>query len=91
MYVNKLVELYERFQSIVDGPFKKDEGFQKHMDQAMTVIINNNAVTALDKRNSLAKSPELLARYCDILLRKNIKSMEEEKVIKAINQTVGFY
>lgn len=35
-----------------------------------------------------AKSPELLARYCDMLLRKSAKNPEEEELEDALTQVV---
>lgn len=36
-----------------------------------------------------AKSPELLARYCDMLLRKSAKNPEEEELEDALTQVVS--
>lgn len=56
------------------------------MDKAFTSFINNNAVTAAVK--SMSKSSELLARYCDQLLRKSAKNPEEGEMEDLLNQVV---
>jgi cullin 1 len=48
--------------------FNNDAGFVAALDKACGRFINNNAVTRM--ANSSSKSPELLARYCDLLLKK---------------------
>lgn len=54
--------------------------------QACGKFINNNAVTRLAA--STSKSPELLARYCDILLKKSSKNPEEAELEDTLNQVV---
>jgi len=36
-----------------------------------------------------SKSPELLARYCDLLLKKSSKNPEEAELEDTLNQVVG--
>lgn len=56
--------------------------------QACGRFINNNAVTKMVQSSS--KSPELLARYCDSLLKKSSKNPEEAELEDTLNQVVGF-
>merc|ERR1711899_229607 len=48
--------------------------------------INNNAVTKHATSN--AKSPELIARFCDILLKKSSKNPEEAELEDTLNQVM---
>merc|ERR1712223_645197 len=48
--------------------------------------INNNAVTKHASQSS--KSPELLAKYCDILLKKSSKNPEEAELEDTLNQVM---
>ena len=57
-------------------------GFVASLDKACGKFINANAVTRA--ANSSSKSPELLARYCDLLLKKSSKNPEEVNVIFAL-------
>lgn len=54
--------------------------------QACGKFINNNAVTK--HANSSSKSPELLARYCDLLLKKSSKNPEEAELEDTLGQVV---
>lgn len=38
---------------------------------------------------STQKSPELLARYCDLLLKKSNKNPEDQELEDILNQVVG--
>lgn len=76
-YVTTILSVHNRFSKLVSESFKHDTGFVQAMDKAFTAFINNNHVTQSVKNTS--KSPELLARYCDLLLRKSgAKSNPEE-------------
>merc|ERR1739844_365507 len=48
--------------------------------------INNNSVTK--KANASSKSPELLAKYCDLLLKKSSKNPEEAELEDTLNQVM---
>ncbi|KAI1242964.1 hypothetical protein IHE44_0000529 [Lamprotornis superbus] len=54
--------------------------------QACGRFINNNAVTKMAQSSS--KSPELLARYCDSLLKKSSKNPEEAELEDTLNQVM---
>uniref|UniRef100_A0A4W5M2F2 Cullin-1 n=1 Tax=Hucho hucho TaxID=62062 RepID=A0A4W5M2F2_9TELE len=54
--------------------------------QACGRFINNNAVTKMVQSSS--KSPELLARYCDSLLKKSSKNPEEAELEDTLNQVM---
>lgn len=55
--------------------------------QACRKFINNNAVT--QAANMSSKSPELLARYCDLLLKKSSKNPEEAELEDTLSQVVS--
>lgn len=66
--------------------FHNDKGFVAALDKACGRFINNNAVTK--KCNSSSKSPELLARYCDLLLKKNTKNPEDAELEDTLSQVM---
>uniref|UniRef100_A0A915IA79 Cullin-1 n=1 Tax=Romanomermis culicivorax TaxID=13658 RepID=A0A915IA79_ROMCU len=83
-YVNTILGVHKKYYDLVMTAFKSDSGFIASLDKACGKFINNNAVTV--KANSTSKSPELLARYCDILLRKSAKNPEENEIDDLLNQ-----
>ena len=57
------------------------------LDKACGKFINNNSVTK--KANASSKSPELLAKYCDLLLKKSSRNPEEAELEDTLNQVVS--
>ena len=74
--MNTILDVHRRFSTLIADSFKSEAGFVQAMDKAFTSFINRNQVTEVSKSSS--KSPELLARYCDLLLRKSGKDSEIE-------------
>ena len=66
--------------------FNNDSGFVASLDKACGKFINNNSVTR--RANASSKSPELLAKYCDHLLKKSSKNPEEAELEDTLNQVV---
>ncbi|KAH9366916.1 hypothetical protein HPB48_022342 [Haemaphysalis longicornis] len=61
LYVEAILGVYRKYNTVVLTAFAKDKGFLEFLDKACTKFINENAATLLAK--SSRKSPELLARY----------------------------
>jgi cullin 1 len=60
-------------------------GFVAALDKACRDFVNRNAATG----SSTTKSPELLAKHTDALLRKSNKVAEEGELEDALNQVVS--
>ena len=55
------------------------------MDKACKIFVNDNCVTRIKKENNLARTPQLLAYYCDSLLKKtNAASSDDTDLEKQI-------
>ncbi|KAF1762202.1 hypothetical protein GCK72_010464 [Caenorhabditis remanei] len=81
LYVKTLLEVHQRYQMLVNRSFKNEPGFMQSLDKAATSFINANAVTKrAPPAAQLTKSAELLARYCDQLLRKSSKMPDENEL-----------
>ncbi len=78
--------MHKKFDQLVQTAFHNDKGFVAALDKACGKFINNNAVTK--KWNSSSKSPELLARFCDLLLKKNTKSSEDTELEDTLTQVM---
>ncbi|KAA3681091.1 cullin 5 [Paragonimus westermani] len=92
-YVNLLLELYNRYTTIVDTAFYNDPLLLASRDRAYQEIVNST-IYATDIPSSLrsgvrrpeSQCPELLASYCDLMLRKStanrrLSSEEVEKML----------
>lgn len=77
-YVKKLIEVYETFHKITQECFKNDALFTKSLDNACRSFININefAVPPGSSKSTTSKTPEMLAKYSDQLLKKSNKATE---------------
>lgn len=84
-YIEQLLDLFRRFSLLVKDAFDDDPRFLTSRDKAFKHVVNDTSVFKLElptkpksmtNNNSVAKiqpesrCPELLANYCDMLLRK---------------------
>lgn len=81
------MEVHRKYNELVQTAFNNDNGFVAALDKACGKFINTNAVTTVSKSNS--KSPELLAKYCDLLLKKSSKNPEEAELEETLNEVVS--
>uniref|UniRef100_G1KPA4 Cullin family profile domain-containing protein n=1 Tax=Anolis carolinensis TaxID=28377 RepID=G1KPA4_ANOCA len=86
MYVQTVLDVHKKYNALVMSAFNNDAGFVAALDKACGRFINNNAVTKMAQSSS--KSPELLARYCDSLLKKSSKNPEEAELEDTLNQVM---
>lgn len=86
IYVQTILEVHMKFNSLVMTAFNNDSGFVAALDKACNKFINQNCITALSKNES--RSPELLAKYCDILLKKSSKNPEEAELEDTLNHVM---
>ncbi|KAJ8664492.1 hypothetical protein QAD02_006154 [Eretmocerus hayati] len=84
IYVNAILEVHKKYNALVLVAFNNDSGFVTALDKACGRFINANSVTKA--ANSSSKSPELLAKYCDVLLKKSSKNPEEAELEDTLNQ-----
>merc|ERR1719450_1689967 len=79
-YVERLLTLFKRFSRLVSEAFRDDPRFLTSRDKAFKRVVNDTSIFRLELPNwpsgyhaktlPESKCPELLANYCDMLLRK---------------------
>ena len=67
-YVQALLDVHRKYNDLVNKSFDKNSLFVQALDKACTGFINKNCVS--EAANNTGKSPELLAKYCNLLLKK---------------------
>lgn len=87
VYVSTILDVHKKYNALVLIAFNNDSGFVASLDKACGRFINNNAVTRIASASS--KSPELLAKFCDVLLKKSSKNPEEAELEDTLNQVVS--
>lgn len=92
VYVQTLLAVHKKYNGLVLVAFQNDAGFVASLDKACGRFINTNAVTQeggpMAGKGGSSKSPELLARYCDLLLKKSSKNPEEAELEETLNQVM---
>lgn len=86
LYVSTILDVHRKYNALVLTAFNNDTGFVASLDKACGKFINNNSVTR--KANASSKSPELLAKYCDLLLKKSSRNPEEAELEDTLNQVM---
>lgn len=70
---------------MISATFQGDLSFIGAMDKAMTAIINHRAP------KMASKSPELLAKYCDSLLKKSQKGISENEIDEKLSKSITVF
>ncbi|KAJ1063050.1 hypothetical protein AB1E18_003394 [Capra hircus] len=89
MYVEIVLNIHKKYNTLVISAFRNHADFMAALDKACSGFINNNAVTKMAQTSS--KSPELLARYCDSLLKKSSKNPEEAELEDTLNHVMTVF
>ncbi|KAH8009227.1 hypothetical protein HPB51_013416 [Rhipicephalus microplus] len=82
--VSQLQRHVER--DMVKEVFQGDQQFVGALDKACATIINNRGTT-----RQPCRSPELLAKYCDALLKKSAKGISESEVEDKLTQSITVF
>lgn len=75
IYVHNLLEVYKKYNSVVNAAFQKDPIFIKALDNACRYFVNKNSIAMINPK-STSKTPEILARYADAFLKTSAKETE---------------
>ncbi|KAJ7455823.1 Cullin [Mycena latifolia] len=86
-YVDALLAVHEKNAATVARSFKGEAGFAAALDKACREFVNRNAATG----TSAARSPELLAKHADMLLRKSNKMAEDGDLEGALNRVMVLF
>jgi len=89
LYVTTMLDTHRKYNQLVSTAFNSDSGFVASLDKACDRFINSNSITKMAGNSS--KSPELLARYCDLLLRKSAKNPEESELEDILNSVMVIF
>ena len=74
LFVESVLEVHGKFVQLIKTVLNGDQHFMSALDKALTSVVNYR------EPKSVCKAPELLAKYCDNLLKKSAKGMTENEV-----------
>ncbi len=87
--------MHKKYSELTSNAFLNEPGFVASLDKAVREFVNRNAVCKSQSSKggdyTSSKSPELLAKFCDSLLRKSNKTAEESEVEVLLNNIVSLY
>lgn len=87
VYVDALLEIHTQYQGLVKRAFNDEPEFTRSLDNACREFVNRNEVCKAGSN----KSPELLAKYTDVLLRKSSTSIEEADLERTLSQIMTVF
>ncbi|EHK21347.1 uncharacterized protein TRIVIDRAFT_170804 [Trichoderma virens Gv29-8] len=87
VYVDALLEIHTQYQGLVKRAFTDEPEFTRSLDNACREFVNRNEVC----KSGSNKSPELLAKYTDVLLRKSTTSIEEADLERTLTQIMTVF
>ena len=87
VYIDSLLQVHAQYKSMVDYAFRGESEFVRSLDNACREFVNRNVVCS----SNSSKSPELLARYTDSLLKKGSKSPEESEIEELLVQIMTVF
>jgi cullin 1 len=86
-YVDALLEVHTQYQGLVKRAFNDEPEFTRSLDNACREFVNRNEVC----KSGSNKSPELLAKYTDVLLRKGGAGAEEAELEATLTQIMTVF
>lgn len=88
VYVDTLLQVHAKYNAMVEYAFAGESEFVRSLDNACREFVNHNVVCS----SVSTKSPELLARYTDSLLKKGgNKSSEETEMEELLIQIMTVF
>jgi len=85
-YAEAILTVRKKYIKLIRDSFSNDSKFVASMDKACREFINKNKIC-----NQKVKSPELLARYCDALLKKSNKIAESSEIEERLKDIITIF
>lgn len=80
VYVDSLLDIYQKYSETVTKNFRGDAGFVESLDKACREFVNGNAATG----QSNSKPRQLIVKYADLLLREDAEEGDLEQVLNRV-------
>ena len=88
--MSALLSIYQKYAGLINRHLEGSQNFTSALDSACTRFINANAITQLPSCNQV-KSAELIAKYCDLLLRKSSRNADEAEIEEQLTQIMVIF
>ena len=84
-FVENILDVHRKYRQLILEVFLGDQQFIGALDKACTAVINHR------EPKQQAKAPELLAKYCDTLLKKSQKGISESEIDDKLNNSITVF
>jgi len=84
-FVENMLTVHKKYRDLIQEVFQGDQAFVGALDKACTSVINHR------EPKVSSKSPELLARYCDSLLKKSSKGISETEIDDKLASSITIF
>lgn len=85
-FVESMLKVHAKYRALIQDVFAGDQAFMGALDKACSSVINHRGGDGKQCR-----SPELLAKYCDWLLKKSSKGVGEQEVEERLAQSITIF
>nr|XP_022308611.1 LOW QUALITY PROTEIN: cullin-2-like [Crassostrea virginica] len=85
-FVESMLEVHQKYTELIQGVFHSDQQFVGALDKACAAAINFK-----QSAKHLCKSPEMLSKYCDNLLKKSSKGVSESELDDKLSNCITVF
>ncbi|XP_032669209.1 cullin-2 isoform X2 [Odontomachus brunneus] len=85
-FVESILDVHSKYTELIKDVFKADQSFVGALDKACSAIVNYRPVP-----RQPARAPELLAKYCDSLLKKSAKAASESEIEEKLARSITVF
>ncbi|CAJ0581356.1 unnamed protein product, partial [Mesorhabditis spiculigera] len=94
-FMRAVLAVHQRYNQLVAKSFQNEPGFTQALDKAAENFINKNAITdhyaQQGAQQAHAKVPELVARFCDVLLKKSKDNPDDSEMEEQLQDVIAVF
>ena len=83
--MENVLAVHKKYLDMIKEVFQGDQAFIGALDKACNAVINHR------QPKQPSKAPELLARYCDTLLKKSQKGISESEIDDKLSSSITVF
>ncbi|XP_075213693.1 cullin 2 [Lycorma delicatula] len=85
-FVESMLGVHKKYKELIHEVFASDQSFMGALDKACSSVINHRP-----NPKQPCRSPELLAKYCDMLLKKSSKGMSDHEIEERLAESITIF
>ncbi|CAK9817563.1 Cul2 [Anthophora quadrimaculata] len=85
-FVESMLDVHHKYSELIKDVFRADQAFVTALGKACSVVVNHRPVP-----RQPARAPELLAKYCDSLLKKTAKAASEGEIEEKLARCITVF